>query len=459
MKKTNHPQEQPPEDALFRYQVLSQVLIRQNQGESRPDAIDAVAELTHTTLAGQSQKVSKRSIYRWLAAYEAKGFAGLLPSPGKPRDLSAIPQHLLDFFKEQKKEDPRASVPELIRRAKAQRLVNDDAAIDRITVWRNLKRMGVSTRRQKQTKHRDKRRFAYPHRMDMILCDGKHFRAGVKRIRRVALFFLDDATRMTLGVTVGTAESSRLFLRGIYQVIKTYGRMSAIFLDNGPGFKAHDTTDVLRKLDILFIHGTAAYPEGHGKIERFNQTAQEQILRHLDNNPEVDPNCNALDLRLGHYLAGQYIHTPHESLKKETPWSRFHNDERVLRFFKSQNKLRQAFILHEKRRVSNDNIVSFKSINYEIPIGHAGELITLMRNVLDGSLSVIHHGTIMSIAPVDLHANAREKRAKVNDMEEENKQLPKSCAQILFDKQVKSLVGADGGFSAPNKTQWRTNHE
>ncbi|MCK5323854.1 MAG: helix-turn-helix domain-containing protein, partial [Desulfobulbaceae bacterium] len=84
MKKTNHPQEQPPEDALFRYQVLSQVLIRQNQGESRPDAIDAAAELTHTTLAGQSQKVSKRSIYRWLAAYEAKGFAGLLPSPGKP---------------------------------------------------------------------------------------------------------------------------------------------------------------------------------------------------------------------------------------------------------------------------------------------------------------------------------------------------------------------------------------
>ena len=46
----------------------------------------------------------------------------------------------------------------------------------------------------------DRRRFAYPHRMMMVLADGKHFRAGVPRKRRVAVFFLDDATRFGLGV-------------------------------------------------------------------------------------------------------------------------------------------------------------------------------------------------------------------------------------------------------------------
>ena len=449
MRKTNHPKEQPPEDALFRYQVLSQVLVRKHQGVSHPDAIDAVAKTTHTTLAGQTRKVSKRSIYRWLADYRENDFAGLLPSPGKPREPSALSTELLDFFKEQKKEDPRASVPELIRRAKALNLVPAHEDIDRTTVWRNLKRMGVSTRRRKQVKHQDKKRFAYPHRMDMILCDGKHFRAGVTRRRRVALFFLDDATRMTLGVIVGTAESAQLFLRGFYQVINTYGRMSAIFLDNGPGFIAHDTTDVLRKLGILLIHGTAAYPEGHGKIERFNQTAKEQILRHLDNNPEVDPGCTALDLRLGHYLSEQYVHTPHESLNKKTPWSRFQNDERPLRFFESQDKIRQAFILHENRRVSADNIISFQKTNYEIPVGHAGDVITLRRNVLDGSLYVIHQEKIVAISPVDLHANARGRRAKRNHAEEENRQLPKSSAQISYDKQIQPIIGADGGYSTP----------
>jgi len=46
----------------------------------------------------------------------------------------------------------------------------------------------------------------------MVLADGKHFRAGAKRLRRVALFFLDDSTRYGLEVVVGTAESAPLFL-------------------------------------------------------------------------------------------------------------------------------------------------------------------------------------------------------------------------------------------------------
>lgn len=287
----------------------------------------------------------------------------------------------------------------------------------------------------------------------MILCDGKHFRAGITRKRRVALFFLDDATRMILGVKVGTAESAQLFLQGLYLVISTHGRMSAIFLDNGSGFTADDTTNVLRKLDILFIHGTVAYPEGHGKIERFNQTAQEQILRLLDNNPEVDPSCTALDLRIKHYLSNQYVHTPHEGLNKETPWSRFHNDKRPLRFFEDQHKIRQAFILHETRRVSADNCVSFQSIAYEIPPGHAGETLSLRRNSLDDSLSILHRGKIVTLSAVDLYTNARDKRTISKKTEEVRKQLPKSSAQLSYDKEVKPIIDADGGFSAPNPTK------
>ena len=449
VKQTNHPQEQPPEGALFRYQVVSQVLVRRKQGESRSVAVDAVAELIHVTLAGQTQKVSKRSIYRWLADFEDKGFAGLLPASRKIKELSALPRHLLDFFKEQKDEDPRASVPELIRRAKSRNLVTADTNIDRVTVWRNLKRLGVATSRRKLKKNRDSRRFAHPHRMDMILCDGKHFRAGVGRRRRVVLFFIDDSSRLTLDAIVGTAESSQLFLRGLYRVIKKYGKMNTIFLDNGPGFIAHDTLDVLRKLKILFIHGTVAYPQGHGKIERFNQTAQEQLIRHLDGSPEIDPHCDALDHRFHHYLSQQYNQTPHESLGKNTPWTRFHNDARPLRFLESREQLRQAFILHEKRRVSNDNIVSFKGVAFEVPRGHAGEWILLRRDVLDDSLSIIHQGKVVAIAPVDLHANARAKRAKGDAQAEDQGPLPKSSAQILFDRDVKPLVGADGGFSVP----------
>jgi hypothetical protein len=56
--------------------------------------------------------------------------------------------------------------------------------------------LGIDTSRGKQPVNRDSRRFVYPHRMQMVLCDGKHFRAGAARLRSMAYFFLDDATRM-----------------------------------------------------------------------------------------------------------------------------------------------------------------------------------------------------------------------------------------------------------------------
>ena len=71
---------EPSDDALFRYQVLSQVLVREQNGQPRSQAMAAVAAGEHITADRKLRKVSQRSIYRWLAAYEAEGFAGLLPA-------------------------------------------------------------------------------------------------------------------------------------------------------------------------------------------------------------------------------------------------------------------------------------------------------------------------------------------------------------------------------------------
>ncbi len=449
MKQTKHPQEQAPVDALFRYQIVSQVLSRQHKGEFRPEAIDAVSKIVQITDDGRQRLVSKRSIYRWIAAYQAKGFDGLLPVPRKTSASYVLPGRLLDFIKEQKKDDPRASIPELIRRARKLEVIPANAHIDRTTVWRSLQRLNINTRRCKYPKKlRDSRRFAYPHRMDMVLCDGKHFRAGSSRLKRVALFYIDDATRMMLGVVVGTAESANLFLHGLHRIVKTYGMMTSIFLDNGSGFIAHDTINVLRNLGILCIHGTRAYPEGHGKIERFNQTVKQQCLRHLDGNPEVDSACPALALRLGHYLTHQYNQTPHESLGKETPWSRFHNDSRKLRFVENREMLDNQFVLHEKRYVANDNIVSIDSIHYEMPRGHAGTKVIIRRNVLDNTLSFIDQGRLIQLAPVDLVNNARDKRAENSvNVDEPAQNHTRSSADIAFNQDVMPILDADGGFT------------
>ncbi|MCO5164821.1 MAG: hypothetical protein M9894_00425 [Planctomycetes bacterium] len=70
--------------------------------------------------------------------------------------------------------------------------------------------------------------------------------------------------------------------------------MGVLYLDRGPGFVAQVVAEVCRRLGIALLHGERRYPEGHGKIERFNQTGGHALLRSLSGRADVDPDCAAL---------------------------------------------------------------------------------------------------------------------------------------------------------------------
>ena len=148
------------------------------------------------------------------------------------------------------------------------------------------------------------------------------------------------------------------------------------------GFIADDTTEVIARLGSLLLHGERQYPEGHGKIEKFNQTALARLLRHLPGRADVDSGKGALELRLAHYLRERYNHTPHESLDSDTPHQRFMADTKVLRLPENDDELRRRFVVHVERRVSNDHVVKLDGKDYEMPRGNAGERVTDRKSVV-----------------------------------------------------------------------------
>lgn len=448
-RRPDQPQT-PSTEALLRHQVVSVVLSQVLSGELRAAAVCAVACWQHADGDGQLRRVSQRTIYRWLRAFEGHGLSGLEPASRQRTKTSVVlDAELLAFIKGQKDEDIRASIPEILRRARHKGVVAQQDRIDRSTIYRACVRMGVSVVRRKKARVRDSRRYAYPHRMDMMLSDGKHFRAGASRARRVAMFFLDDASRLGLHVVVGTSESTALFLRGLYETIQHHGIAVRVYLDHGAGFIAKDTQAVVARLPSLLLHGEVAYPEGHGKIERFHLTVIEALLRGLDGQADVDPDCGALELRLRHWLRETYNHTPHESLALQTPWQRFAQDEKPLEFPESLAALRESFVVHLRRKVSNDHVVSVDGVEFETPRGMAGTSIQVRRQVLDGTVSVLHQGRIVRLHPVDLAANARAYRGQQAQAEEDISVLPKSAADMAFARDYQPIVGADGGFSNP----------
>jgi len=443
----------PPEDrfplspvALFRYQAVCAVEVCIDLGMSLGHAVTEVAGLPLRDVCGQTRRLSERSLYRWVKAYRADGIEALENEPRqKIADSAVLPPELVEFIRVEKQRDTVASIPELLRRAERKGIVAEDESVSRVSVWRACRRMELPTARRKKAGD-DKRRFSYPNRMLMVLADGKHFRAGVNRSKRVALNFLDDACRFGLNSIVGTSENTELFLQGLYQTISKYGLMCALYLDHGAGFISADTMEVVARLGIRLIHGTSAYPEGHGKIERFHRTLLQHCVRGLDRNPEVNPELASLSLRLTHWTRDIYNHTHHETLKS-TPAERWSLDSRPLDFPKDPRWVENQFILSFERRVSKDNIISYEATPFELPQGYAGQRLIIFRNLLTSDVSIIHDGRRVILHPVDPVRNAYAKRgARSIDSPNPSPPVPTTAAAMAFDSTFKPLVDDEGNF-------------
>ncbi len=433
-------------EALLRYSVLAQVEALVLRGSPPSDAVREVAERQHAYPDGRSVQVSVRTLQRRRAAYATGNIEALVPRSRKRTETSvALSEALVGFLRTEKQLDPRASVPELLRRAKTRGIIAADLPIDRTTAWRACRRMGLPTRARPSKREGDMRRWRYPHRMQCVLADGKHFRAGGSRLRRVALFFLDDATRYGLEVLVGTAESTELFLHGLYNMVTKHGLPDLLYLDRGPGFISNDTLAVVQGgLGAWLIHGQARYPQGHGAVERFNRTANDRLLRSLDGAVEVDPDCQALTLRIRHFL-NRYNDTPHETLGN-TPPRQLWEAGRPLRFPEDEADLYRRFVVREPHKVSSDHVIKAGGRLWEAPRGLGDTWVQVTRHVLDGRFWVLHEGRMVQLAELDPHANATERRSSSADQPQPSEGIPTTAARLAFDHDFRPLVDSDGGF-------------
>lgn len=450
MSDAHRPPAAPSAVALRRYAVVAQVEALRLRGCPAAAAVRDVASAPQADGYGHPVRVSVRTLQRWCAAYAQGGVAALEPqSRARTQTSVALAAELVAFLRAQKQADPRASVPELLRRARVQGLLAADQPVDRTTAWRACRRLGLTTRAHPSKQEVDMRRWCYPHRMQCVLADGKHFRAGPSRARRVALFFLDDATRYALRVQVGPSESTALFLRGLYALVRQHGLPDLLYLDHGPGFVSDDTLAVVEGgLGAWLVHGTAQYPTGHGAIERFHRTAYEQVLRALDGAAQVDPDEGALTLRLGHYLE-RYNDTPHETLDGDTPRQRW-GQGRPLRFPADDADLYRRFVVRHSRKVAADHVLQMEGRVWEVPQGLGGAWVEVSRHVLDGRLWVLHQGRWVELAPLDAQANAGDRRARpAGAAPAPGEGVPTTAASAAFDQDLRPLVDAQGGFPDP----------
>jgi transposase InsO family protein len=431
------------DEALARYLVVAQVRAAVEAGQSKTATVREVAGRTHLGLRSQPRRYGERTVWRWMADWEQLGLEGLAPASLEPRG-SSLPPRLLDLLAEQKKDDPEVSIPEVIRIARASGVIAEEEPVDRTTLWRQCRRAGLSTLRRRAKAREVQRPWRFAHRMHCVLADGKFFRAGGARAKRVAIVFLDNASRFVLAVVVGTAESAALALRGLRKVIRRWGLMSCLYVDLG--FDAKDLARATAALRIALILGTKSYPEGRGALERFNRTMNEQLLCGWPANPAIDPELLALERRVEHWATEQYNHTPHEGLAGETPSQRFHADSRPLRVPESQAAVDEAFQASFSRRVTNHNCISFESTLWEMPLGHRGDWVTVYRNMITGALEILHDGKRVALKPANLTRNAHSDRGAIPPPADDQNRSRTTAADIAWERDHPPLTDDEGNY-------------
>jgi len=219
--------------------------------------------------------------------------------------------------------------------------------------------------------------------------------------------------------------------------------MSCLYVDLG--FDTDDLALATASLGISLILGTKSYPEARGCIERFNRTMSEHLLCGWPGNTAVDPELMALERRVEHWAMEIYNHTPHEGLDLDTPANRFHGDQRQLVLPESPARVDEAFVTSFGRTVKNHNCISVGSTLWELPLGSRERKIQVFRNMISGELAVMHGGERVTLKPVDLTANAYQRRSS-DPLPTPARGPRRTAADAVFERDHPPLVDADGNY-------------
>jgi len=315
----------PLREACWRFEQISPLLDPRLTGAERHQMIRAMARICVRWPTGREAPVPKRTLYRWLRAYQEDPRVESLRRALRPRgEPTAIPPEWVQYALAQLEEQPTRSL--FILGLRLQQRFQLPQPPSRSSLHRALKAQPryQALRRRARGHTRLRRRFQAARAHDIWHADAKavftvRFSDGARHTVRI-LSILDDATRFVLAALVVASESLAAAVATFRRAAARWGLPQKFYADRGSAYDA----DAFRKgLAVLGIHRINTRPRNapaHGKIEAYHRSQQRWFIAELPHQPVRD--LAHLQALLDAFLDRVYHEHVHRELK-QTPRAAF----------------------------------------------------------------------------------------------------------------------------------------
>ena len=245
--------------------------------------------------------ISRRTLRRWLRAYELSGVRGLEPKKPGPRHPSSIPMRLERRILRLKQRHPSWGA----RRIRYQY----GLPCHWRTVHRVIKRHGMLVR--VKPKPQPSKRFQRYHVDSMWQGDTFEFRiAGVGKVYVTG--FTDDRSRFRVWSGAYLSKGADEAIDALRHALGEGRRRRTpreIYLDNGKQFIARTFKREARKDGIKLIFGRPYHPRGRGKIESYHKALWNELISRVrfDSLPHFKRELRKFDRRYNHWRKSQAL--------------------------------------------------------------------------------------------------------------------------------------------------------
>lgn len=424
--------------AIFRASVIGPVMHREL---AHGQLVHELRELSEQRFrppgANSSRTFSVPTLERWLYAYRAEGLEGLRPARrsdcGYAQELSNEERVLLLDIR---REHPGASVSLIL-----DTLVNEGrlekGKLSEPTLRRLYASEGLPRRAAKKSDGRSARlRWEADHPGALWHGDVCHWMdckiAGKTTPVRIH-GMLDDASRHDIALEARKTEKEEDMLVIFVDALRGHGKPDAMYFDNGSTYRGDILQTVCARLGITLLHAKPYDPQARGKMERFWRTLREGCLNFMTGVESLED----LNTRLKAFVEKRYRVSPHGGLLGKTPANVYATREsKVI----DESTLRKALTIRNRRRVSNDSVLSFDGTSWELDQSYlAGQTVMVAHCFATPGEApwVEHEGKRYPLRPLDAVKNSARKRAQRAEASED-----KPMHVVAFDP-VKALLEAE----------------